>query len=139
MTAIMKVRGECTHISCKQPCRHIELDMNEDLFRTLVQQAPSNDQDHFLYKDCSLFNSQEFEILSIDGTVIAGRSEELLNSALIKNNALRAHRATFRNEEQERYNELFDIAKALAKEGVSLDQFSELKAEDIKSIKEGIA
>lgn len=135
----MKVRGVCTHISCNQPCKSIELELKEDVFETLIQQAESNDRDHFLYKDCRLFNAYDFEIQSIDGAVISGRSEGLVNTALVKNNALRAFRATTRNEEQERYNELFDIAKILAKDGVSLSQFSELSAEDRNKIKEGIA
>lgn len=135
----MKVRGTCTHISCKQLCKTVELNLTQEQFDVLIQHAPSNDRDHFLYKDCSLFNAFEFEVLSIDGIVVSGRSEGLLNTALVKNNGLRAFKATTRNEEQERYNELFDIAKTLAREGISLDQFSELTPEDKERIKEGIA
>lgn len=135
----MIVRGVCTHISCNQSCKTVELDLTQEQLDMLIQQAPSNDKDHFLYRDCSLLNAYEFEILSIDDIVVSGRSEGLLNTALVKNNGLRAFRATTRNEEQDRYNELFDIAKALAREGIPLDQFSELTPEDKEKIKEGIA
>ena len=134
----MKVRGVCTHISCNQPCKTVQLNLEENIFNTLIQQAPSDDKDHFLYKDCQLFNAFEFEILSIDGSVIAGRSDGLLDTALVKNSALKSFRATARNQDQERHNELFDIAKALAREGVSPDRFSELSPEDKVKIKEGI-